>query len=163
MSSGMTKDTIELDDSLGEKICDKCGGRGTLWDGEYSTLTRYCDKCWGKGKLDWIEQAVGAKPPENNFGCYGTSGAMGVSGCCGTSGVIGPNGATLGNPTLTGAMQAGEMFSYNDSLLDKFADEMAKDIANDIDKEILSEIMKEYDHAFSEQTSVINSFNEDST
>ena len=149
MSTGTSSEIIEreLDESLGEIICPECEGRGTIWNGHIQTATTYCTKCWGKGKLDWIEQAVGVKPPDYGssgaWGTSGSSGAMGTSGAVGTSGTSGPDG---------------DMFSFNDSLLDKFADEMAQNLANEIDDEILSEIMKEYDDVFLEQNSVTNSF-----
>jgi hypothetical protein len=59
---------IKLDEDLGEIICPKCEGRGTISEimddeGFVYNNTRICSKCWGKGKLDWIEQATGVEPP----------------------------------------------------------------------------------------------------
>ena len=44
---------IELNEELGETICDKCNGVGR---DQYSMI---CSKCYGKKKLDWIEKVVG--------------------------------------------------------------------------------------------------------
>jgi len=58
-----------LNEELGEIICPKCKGRGSKSTGKYSATI--CNKCWGKGKLDWVEQCMGVKPPDQHT--HGTS------------------------------------------------------------------------------------------
>lgn len=43
----------------GEVICDKCNGKGTIWDG--FKCKSCCSKCLGKGKLDWVTNAMGGR------------------------------------------------------------------------------------------------------
>jgi len=71
----------EINEDLGEVLCDECGGRG--WKHgemvEYSTMqpgvTASCKKCRGTGKLDWIERIVGKRPHRLSarFNCFGLS------------------------------------------------------------------------------------------
>jgi hypothetical protein len=88
---------IKLDEDLGEILCPKCEGRGTvseIMDDEgfiYDNIS-ICSKCWGKGKLDWIEQATGVEPPYH--GSSGTSGYVGISGISGYSGLQGISGTS---------------------------------------------------------------------
>jgi len=54
---------MELNEELGEVICDECDGKGEVQyqiDECQSTEVR-CPKCFGDGKLDWVENAMGKK------------------------------------------------------------------------------------------------------
>ncbi len=57
----------EIDESLGELVCDECGGRGCTIN-EY-TLSARCWKCQGDGKVDWVSHCTGKpKKPMFDFG-----------------------------------------------------------------------------------------------
>ena len=54
----------ELDEDLGEMICDKCNGSGscnTKYSQETSPYYVRCPKCKGRGKVDWVENIIGKK------------------------------------------------------------------------------------------------------
>ncbi|MGD2072670.1 MAG: hypothetical protein PVG65_04185 [Candidatus Thorarchaeota archaeon] len=51
---------MALDETIGEVICDKCNGWGSLFTDDNNHSIQ-CNKCWGEGKLDWIEKATGKK------------------------------------------------------------------------------------------------------
>jgi hypothetical protein len=55
------KDKIELNEDLGEVICDKCEGYGyspPVID-DINTLQAVCVKCGGRGKVDWVNNVLG--------------------------------------------------------------------------------------------------------
>lgn len=61
----MQKKDLELNEELGEMVCDKCEGAGscnTTYSEETSPYYWRCPKCKGKGKVDWVENILGAKP-----------------------------------------------------------------------------------------------------
>jgi len=67
---GKSKGFPKIDESLGEVLCDRCGGSGFVGPGEkfdYSSsepgiMPKRCKKCRGEGRLDWVENVVGKRP-----------------------------------------------------------------------------------------------------
>jgi len=53
---------LDLNEEIGEKLCDKCKGSGVIEDPEGEDI---CPKCMGYGKLDWVEQITGVKRIQN--------------------------------------------------------------------------------------------------
>jgi len=110
---------LEIDESVGELLCDKCEGRGgTSYNEPSSDVTKpqwiRCPKCQGRGKVDWVSHITGVpkKPDMFHFG----SSSMYSTYSCGTSGVA--------------------------NMHDDIIDAMAQNLAKKIDEEILESIMK---------------------
>lgn len=75
----------EIDESLGELLCDECGGRGCLPPeiNDISTLQSVCWKCQGDGKVDWVSHITG-KPPRRMFGFSSSSFSTYAAGTSGS-------------------------------------------------------------------------------
>jgi len=71
---------LEIDESLGELLCDECEGRGSIPEKEDQfKLARMCEKCQGRGKVDWLSHITGVPPKPTGFS---TSSFTSTSGNC---------------------------------------------------------------------------------
>jgi len=104
---------LEIDESLGELVCDVCGGRGVIPSEITETITyqSICWKCQGDGKVDWVSHITG-KPQKPMFGFASTSSFTAST----------PNG--------------GHSHIYDDAI-----DAMAHNLAAKIDEEIIDKIL----------------------
>lgn len=66
----------ELDEELGEVICDQCDGKGIKGSPHNPNVASICQKCQGRGKLDWCHKVVGVPEPKVS---YGSTSGMGDS------------------------------------------------------------------------------------
>ena len=112
-STDLKPELPEIDESLGELLCDECGGRGCTPYVDEQTIQTICWKCQGDGKVDWVSHITG-KPQRPMFG-FSSSSSMSSMGTYSTSG--GP---------------------YN--IHDDAIDAMAQALAKKIDEEILESI-----------------------
>lgn len=52
---------INVNEELGEMICDKCGGEGAIIHNKIEVMDYMCPKCKGRGRVDWVENITGVK------------------------------------------------------------------------------------------------------
>ena len=65
----------EINEELGEVLCDECEGRGCVPKKitKLDQMQSMCWKCQGDGKLDWVSMATGKPTIPMSFGTSGTS------------------------------------------------------------------------------------------
>lgn len=104
----------EIDESLGELLCDECEGRGCLPSKieDISTMQARCWKCQGDGKVDWVSHITG-KPVKPMFH-FSSSSISNSTVAAGTSG---------------------------NHVHDDMIDAMSKHLADKIDKEIMDNLL----------------------
>jgi hypothetical protein len=113
----------------GEMICDKCEGTG---EGDSNWVK--CKKCLGKGKVDWVENAMGAKPTKDPHFITIDSSSM-----------VGTYSANL-------SLSSGKDMKIGELTLDEYIkDVMAKKMADEIDKILLEQLTNpnsKFEHMF---------------
>ena len=110
----------EVDESLGEILCDECDGRGCGTPKGKEKLSVRCWKCQGDGKVDWVSHITG-KPQKPMFGFHSTSSFVGPAG------IIGSNSSSHG-------IHDDALNAISKSLAEKIDEEILDNIINDSNK-----------------------------
>jgi len=115
---------MELNEELGEVLCDECDGKGEVQHqiDDCQTTEIRCSKCLGHGKLDWVENAMGKKKEpdwvhiNNASMSYGTNINNIVIQNGTTSITIGTDGVDFGDVPVTMKPNEGSVI-YRDGCL----------------------------------------------